>query len=315
MENNKDKKHISIKTKITLSIVSFILIILTIAFVFSYLNTRSISRDGIKNRLLNMVSIASLEINGDEHKLLKTTSDQDTEPYKNIVKKLKNIQGSSGDIYYIYTMRENNKGEITFIVDPDDSDPNNISPIGEVYNDSSEFLKNNFNNIGKPIVENDFYSDQWGTWLSGYAPIYDNNGIKDGVLGIDIDAKNVLKIENHILWVYIIAFFISVFLSTIFGFVLSRRLASSIVEITNILKNTSKEDSLEIKNNNSDEIDELAKVIKDTMNEVDVTKKNQDDRILEKNKTLERLNKLMVGRELEMIKLKKEIIDLKNNEK
>jgi len=309
----KDKKLFSTRTKITTSILLFTILILSLLFTFFYFNTKKLSRDDLKSRLLNMVSIASLQVNGQEHSLLKTPADEQTDGYKNIVKTLKNIQKSSTGIYYIYTMRKIEDGNIIFVVDSDDSDPNNISQIGEVYNDASQFLKDNFSKINTPTVENNLYTDKWGTWLSGYAPLYDNSGHMDGLLAMDINALDIVSRERNILLLYIFIFIICLIFSIILGIFLSKNLAKSIISLTSILKDKDNKE-INIEEKSGDEIDELGNAIKNKMNESDVLQKQKDKNILEKNQTLEKMNKLMIGRELEMIKLKKDLSDYKKNE-
>lgn len=313
MENKKQKNFYSLKTKITLNIVVFVLVILTVVFSFSFMNARNISRNDLKNRLLNMVGIAALQVNGDDQAFLQKREDENTPIYRNSIQTLKNIQNKSTDIYYIYTMKENTDGDIVFVLDPDDADPNNISHIGDVYKEPSKFLKDNFMTMDKPVVESNLYTDEWGTWLSGYAPFFDKNGNRTGVLGIDINATEIIKRETSILYVYLITFIISGLLSVILGFYISKKITRSLVNLTNILKNSENSD-LKIENISNDEVGELTKVIKNTLEEVNISQKDKDTDILEKNKTLEKINKLMVGRELEMIKLKKEIEDLKRSD-
>lgn len=310
MENNKNKRYFSIKTKITASIVSFVLILLAVVFYFSYLNVKKIYQEDLNAHLLNMVSIASLQVSGDEHSLLKVPADEQTDPYKNIVKVLKNIKKNSPDIYYLYTMRENDEGEITFIVDPDDSDPSTVSQIGDVYTDASQFLKDNFNKMDKPMIEPSFYSDQWGTWLSGYAPFYNKEGIREGILGIDISASQIINNERNMMFTYLFYYIISGFLSVLFGLYLSKRLTKSILSLTNLVKESNNDKEMESTPIIIDEVEELSNVLKSKLRDVNSSQKMLIKEMEDKTKTLEKVNKLMVGRELEMIKLKKEIIEL-----
>jgi two-component system sensor histidine kinase/response regulator len=326
MENKKNK-YLSIKTKVTLSIVLFVLIILAIVLSFSYISARNSARDAIKKELINIVGIAALQINGDDHSLIKNitddqnykitdisseiedVNDKNSEPYNKIKKILQKIRDNSTDIIYIYTFRENEKKEIYFVVDAEE-DLVNMSQLGDVYNDASIFLKKNFSTIDKPIVEPSFTTDKWGTWLSGYAPFYDSLGRKEGVLGVDIGASNILKKEKDILMVYLLTFIISAFFAIILSFILIKKLIGSIMSLSNILK---KDNTLNIENISNDEVGELAGVIKNIMEKTNISQKEKDESIIEKTSMLEKINKLMVGRELEMIKLKKEINELKNN--
>lgn len=46
---------------------------------------------------------------------------------------------------------------------------------------------------GRPVFDAEVYSDRWGTWVSAYAPIYDDEGRVEAAVGVDYPAKD---------WVY-----------------------------------------------------------------------------------------------------------------
>jgi len=308
MENLKNKKYFSIRTKITFSIVVFIIVTLGIVFSVSYINSKNAMRSDLDLRLLNMVSIASLHVDVDKHMALKNPTDEESENYKDIKNALRDVRNKSTDIRYIYTLRENDKKEIYFVVDAEE-DPMNVSHLGDIYEDPNQFLIDNFSNIDKPIVEKDFSSDKWGTWISGYAPFYDKNGVKDGVLGIDIKASDVVARQNKLLFIYIATFLVCGIFSFLVGLYVSSKLTKSINYITSILKNNGK--GSEIFSRSNDEVGDLSDVLKTTLDEINTTQKNAEEKVSDKTKMLEKMNKLMIGRELEMIRLKKEIAELK----
>jgi adenylate cyclase len=48
------------------------------------------------------------------------------------------------------------------------------------------------------VASNDFYTDEWGTFLSGYAPIRTSDNTTVAVLGLDLDASTVINAQNFI---------------------------------------------------------------------------------------------------------------------
>jgi serine phosphatase RsbU (regulator of sigma subunit) len=44
-----------------------------------------------------------------------------------------------------------------------------------------------------PTADEEFHSDIWGTWMSGYAPLLDESGIAVGVLGVDLSREDLLS--------------------------------------------------------------------------------------------------------------------------
>jgi two-component system, sensor histidine kinase and response regulator len=65
-------------------------------------------------------------------------------------------------------MRQNAAGQIIFVIDALDGP----ASVGEVYQEPGWMLAANFARMDQPMMEQDFYTDAWGTWLSGYAPFY-----------------------------------------------------------------------------------------------------------------------------------------------
>lgn len=312
MENIKSKKNFSLKNKITLSIVLFVIATLTVVFVVSFLQTTVTARENLRQHLLNEVNIAVLQIDAEKHSLLRISADEDTQAYRDIKIVLQRIRNNSNNIYYIYTLRENENKDISFIVDAEE-DSINVSHLGDVYDDANPFLKDNFLTLNKPMVESGFTTDRWGTWMSAYTPFYGKDGKREGVLGIDIKAADILNQEKEKLLLYLLLYVLSGIFSTILGIFLSKNLINSLTYLTNILKNDKNNKSEAKINIAKDEIEELGNALKIKLDQDNLSQKEASDSIVEKNKILEKMNELMVGRELEMVKLKKEINELKKD--
>ena len=209
----KQKGFISFQTRLTIGFVgvSVLSAAMLIGALYYFYHTQV--REDFRSNLLQTVSLAALQINGDEHSLIKTSTN--AEETKIIRQTLIQIHDAAIGIEYPYTMRLNDKGEIYFIVDSTDDDP---ATFGEIYYDPGEALKTNFATLNEPIVEADFYTDEWGTWLSAYAPIYRSDGKIDGVVGIDILADNILAKERKFLlasfFIFLAALPIAIFSGT-----------------------------------------------------------------------------------------------------
>ncbi|MBI4719260.1 MAG: response regulator [Planctomycetes bacterium] len=95
----------------------------------------------------------------------------------------------------VYTFRKLADGTVVLIVDSEtDYDRNGIyegeresrTAIGEVYAEEDEALERAFR--GEPVFEDVPYTDRWGTWVSAFTPMYDEQGALDGVAGVDFPA-------------------------------------------------------------------------------------------------------------------------------
>ncbi|MBN1525213.1 MAG: adenylate/guanylate cyclase domain-containing protein [Spirochaetales bacterium] len=190
------KNNSGISINLGISSAFIILVIFTTiclcAFVFIFL--RSIMRDDLRKQMHNTVGVGSLLIDGDDHYSLVSPDQETSAAYKKIQKSLQEIRAMSLDIQYVYTMRKNSDGKFIFVVDAED-DEEEKSHIGEVYDDPTPTMFEVFEAGDKVMVEYDFATDQWGTWLSGFAPIYKSDGTMDGILGIDMSAQKIVENE------------------------------------------------------------------------------------------------------------------------
>ena len=80
----------------------------------------------------------------------------------------------------------------------------------------------------KPEVESSFYTDRWGTWLSGYTAFYTHKGEDAGVLGIDISAKTVLKHQRKLFVIAFFAFLLSLPLMLLLSIYLGHKIGTPI---------------------------------------------------------------------------------------
>ena len=201
MKKNKFVTGIQMKMIIGFAgivILTAALLIGVLYFYFRYQN-----RQNFTENIRRLVSIAALQVDGDAHARLLSEMDQSSPDFIAIHQILADIEKAGYGLAPLYTMRLNDKGEIYFVVDGTDPDP---VKIGEVYSDPGPALAENMATINDVIVEPDFYTDEWGTYLSAYAPIYRSDGQFEAVLGIDMPADKVLQEERQMLWVSLIVF-------------------------------------------------------------------------------------------------------------
>ncbi|KKP38161.1 MAG: multi-sensor signal transduction histidine kinase [Candidatus Peregrinibacteria bacterium GW2011_GWF2_33_10] len=162
----------------------------------------------------NMVSIAelgALSVDGDLIEKIQTVDDMSGDNFRIISNELNKVKDGHPSIKYVYTMRKTDTPDVvTFIVDADNyltvnnPDKNNNGVIdpeeelpqtGELYNSShAPQLMLGFDH---PTADYKINSDQWGTWLSGYAPIKNSQGEVVALLGIDMSAANVEEVLNR----------------------------------------------------------------------------------------------------------------------
>ena len=182
----------------------------------------------IRQRLGDIVSIAASQVDARLHSSLVSPGQEGSEAYVQVQNSLQQMQQASSDIYFIYTMRRDASGNIAFVVDAE-TNPEDVAHLGEVYLEASELLRSRFDSMDGPVVEASFYTDDWGTWISGYAPFFNPDGSRAGVLGVDISADTVreyqAKLRTISLWIFFLTLPVFLFL----GFFIGRRIAQPVI--------------------------------------------------------------------------------------
>lgn len=163
----------------------------------------------------NLSSIAgttAVLLDGDKLKEIRTLDDKKKPEYRQIQIEMQKARDMNRgkDIYikYLYTTYPDPKDPQKFIFAVDsEEDEKNYSPPGSedpgaTKNRLYEHLNETFT-VAKP------YTDPWGTWMTGYSPVYDSQGNYVATVGADIAASLVQKNLNLLLLYALIAFIIS----------------------------------------------------------------------------------------------------------
>ncbi|MEW6286447.1 MAG: GAF domain-containing protein [Chloroflexota bacterium] len=193
-----------------------------------YNNFRSELRQELRNRLISITTVAALQQDGDT--LVKVAARND-EFYNKINQQNLKIRASDPDLVYVYTMRKNEQG-IYFVVDANLPGDEGIADFGQPYEEPGPTLAENFDAINQTVIEPDFYTDEFGSFLSAYAPIYNSSGEKVGVLGVDIAANRVLEKERRFLNQSLLIFAATLPLIALLGYLIGRQLAIPVAQMT-----------------------------------------------------------------------------------
>lgn len=196
----KKKKKYYIPLQIGVA-TAFIFLVLATSISLSLFISASVQknmREDLQKQLHNVVSVGSLLIPGDYLDLLVEEPLVNSPAYLDVKNKLQAVRDSSLDVRHVYTMRLSEAQEFFFIVDAED-DPELISQLGSQYTSPTELMKEIFANPSGSYIESSFDTDEWGTWLSGYAPIFNSRGELSGIIGADISAQKVVEYERRML--------------------------------------------------------------------------------------------------------------------
>lgn len=92
---------------------------------------------------------------------------------------------------YIITVRN---GSLVFLVDDLSGMDPDFARIGESYETTDLTIITRA--FSSPAVSDTIYTDKWGSFLSGYAPVRGRNGTAVAVLGVDMSSDFVITFEN-----------------------------------------------------------------------------------------------------------------------
>jgi hypothetical protein len=188
-----EKIYNSLQTKLSAGFVLLILIIIGGAFFITFAQTRKALLEITREDLHDIVALASTQITAEEvMTITQLKPGQDNDPvYLELQQKFRRMRAQSKSIINFYIMRVNGK-RVIFLLDdfPADQNP---AKIGQVYIRPETKI---FEAVDDIQVSDDLYTDEWGTFLSAYAPVKGPDGEIAFVLGADMLATTVAERQD-----------------------------------------------------------------------------------------------------------------------
>jgi len=231
MESNlQPQGSVRLRARLALSFSVMTSLAIGITILILYVNFRAELRQQLRLRAINLAAAAALQQNGDEFEQIKSGQDPLHEKFR--IQNLK-IRRVDPDIEYVFTATKDKDG-LYFVVDAGEPGEENIAQYGERYEEPSELLWENYDTMTGAIADADIYTDDYGSFISSYAPIFTSDGRRVGVIGLDFTVTTVIAKERQFLWLSL-----GVFLSTLpfvilFGLVLGSRLAAPISALADV---------------------------------------------------------------------------------
>ena len=233
------KKYPTLQTRLAIILIVLATLFSAGALSVFYINFRTELRNNLRHRLENITTLAGLQQNGD---LLVQVQAAHDEAFEIIHEKNVKIKRADPDLIFVYTVRKDEQG-IYFVVDArlfrDEPD---ISEFGDRYEEPSATLVENFDTMIRTIIEPEIYTDEFGSFLSGYTPIFTSGGERVGVLGVDISADTILAQEQAYRNRLITIFFSTLLVLVVIGIISANYLAKPIVNLRDAAEKVSKGD-------------------------------------------------------------------------
>jgi signal transduction histidine kinase len=170
--------------------LTLVCIILLSVGLFAYTNLVTIParQDSSRQELMDLAGAIARNVDGDRFAKIQE-GDENSPAFLELRDTLHLIRESNPRILYLYTMRQ--QGDtVQFVVDESYGFEPDAPVIGEIYPNPTAELILGFSEIS---ADHEFTTDQWGTVLSGYAPIRDHAGEVVGLVGVDRDSSEVVQ--------------------------------------------------------------------------------------------------------------------------
>lgn len=232
--DNRSKRYVGLQAAITISMLAFGLAVSAIASEVFYLNFSNQVQKDIKLRLRNIADISAIQLNPEELATIVDRTDLENEFYIKYQKELSDIINVNNDVINIYTIRQNKDGIIYFYMDAGDSnyvpDPPGVIP----YQQPSDLLMKTFASPSNTVVEKDIYTDEFGSVISAYVPLYKQDGSLESILGVDMNADTVLNAEKDATRNILIYFGLSIPLISLLAWFLGHRFSRPSIALSTV---------------------------------------------------------------------------------
>ena len=210
-----------------LQIGFFITIVVTLILFggMYYVYSSKILIEDIKDKLQNVAISAQYIIDGDMHENL---TDVDSKEYKDMCNFLGKYREEVG-VYDVYTMIKTDELKPKFVLASYDAESSFMKStiyekeMGEAFN-------------GKVSVTDKPFTDDYGTFYTAYAPLYNSKGEINAIIGVDMDNNRVKLMRRAIIKKTVLLFFICMLIGNILVYLFSKLIGNNYKSLISDLK-------------------------------------------------------------------------------
>jgi predicted transcriptional regulator len=233
-EPPSEPQPVSLKTRILSSFREFILsrksiaalsviAVLSGALTFGlHRYTQNLTVQRIKDQVRAVAATAASQFNPEDLEKLQTEGDWQKPEWAKVVGQLRDVRVNNPDLLFAYIFRQSNgsPNAVEFVADSHSLDPyanldvdptndvdvNNDGKIdsvdylqwpGQPYSTAPAEAKMALESAN-PSTNSTFYTDHWGTMISGYAPIRNSREEIVAVLAVDIEAAKLTEFSGKV---------------------------------------------------------------------------------------------------------------------
>ncbi len=222
----------SYRIKLLLVFIAVALITNGISLAVMYRLSSHYLFDGYRDKMLSITATTATMLDGDELSRIQSRADEDTPTYSQLREILKRVRNSNqrSDTYMkrVFTVIKSKEdpNALTIAVDPEEN-PTIRAHAGEVYRPGKQQMAG----IQQPFVEDDFITDEFGTFLRSWAPVRDHSGRIAGAVVVEAPATWVESKVHPILLSGLFSMLLAALLAIPAALVISRKTSAPLVEL------------------------------------------------------------------------------------
>lgn len=212
----------SLRIRGKLFISHFLAVFLVSGSIGTYFYSSAIDNliGSLQGRLKSSSALIGQVLDAGELEGIREAADTKNPVYQRHLSLLRAFRKTNPDIAFLYIMRQEKEGTV-FVVDSDETEAQALP--GKVYPLTLPALSEGFL---RPTADDKINTDEWGSFMSGYAPI--KNGQGRYLLGMDMRADEVKRKLYRLRISGLISLFGSLVLAIVFSLFLSGHLVKRI---------------------------------------------------------------------------------------
>ncbi|CAH2212112.1 methyl-accepting chemotaxis protein [Tepidibacter aestuarii] len=277
------KKGITFTTFLQIGFLLTIIITLSLFGSMYYMYSSEILIEDIQDLLQKVAISAQYIIDGDMHENL---TDADSKEYKDMCNILAKYREKVG-VYDVYTMIKTDELNPKFVLASYDAKSSFMKStiyrkeMGEAFN-------------GKVSVTDKPFTDNYGTFYTAYAPIYNSKGEINAIIGVDIQNSRVKLMRREIIKKTILLFFVCILIGNLLVYLVAKLIGNNYKSLVSDLKKIGEGD-LTVTNDNKLFVIREMKDLEETINKmaerirylIEIITKNSTDLEIKCNEILE----------------------------
>ncbi len=247
---------LSIRIKLLLIFTLLFTLAFAAVFFWFYNFASTLAMDNLRKDLVSTALTAASGIDGDAYTQLYQSGQMDDATYTAMAEFLRSVKRANPKAAGIYTYVQlpGESDRVHFVVSaalPPGAAPNprdvalskerlsgcTVPPasrpaMGQAYAWADGLSPTMLKGVQQLGAETELWADEWGNWLSGYAPIYNADGKPVGAVGVDMCAADVIQLQQNIRQTILPTFGVTLAVLAVVVFVLAHGITRPVLALT-----------------------------------------------------------------------------------